>query len=348
MSTVAILGISAGSLLLAALLYQAVGSAVDARRLPPPGRLIDVGGHRLHVVSLGRGRPVVLFESGIGASSLNWSRVQRDASQFSATCVYDRSGYGWSDPSRRRPSAGEACEQLERLVDHAGLEPPFVLVGHSFGGYVVQIFAARNPGAVAGLVLIDSITWPEWRAPGRAQQRALDGGAIFAGIGAVLAVFGVVRFALNRLQAGSTGLPRAVLAAFGPAATSVVSKLVGEVAKMPPETWPAIRAHWSRPKSFLAIARHLRALPRSAEEVETALAQVDRWPFPVTVLTSAAASPAQVALQRQLADRSVSGRQFLVRASHWIHLDEPGLVVKAIADVVSEARGLNDGTPAQA
>jgi pimeloyl-ACP methyl ester carboxylesterase len=331
-------GVVAGALVLAALAYQGVGSALDARRLPPPGRLVDVGGHRLHLATAGEGQPVVIFESGIGASSLNWWRVQRAVAEFTSACVYDRSGYGWSDLSPRTPTAGEACDQLERALESAGLAPPFVLVGHSFGGYVLQIFAARHPASVAGLVLADSITWPEWRAPGRAQSRALAGGALFARIGAVVAALGVVRFALNRLQAGSTGMPKAVLGAFGSAATGVVTRIVGEVAKMPPETWPAIRAHWSRPKSFRAIARHLLALPRGAGEVEAALTGVTRWPFPVVVLTSGAATPSQIALQRQLADLSDHGRQLVVRASHWIHLDEPALIVKVIRDVVEQVR----------
>lgn len=338
MAVLTIAGLVVGALVLVALAYQAIGSRIDARRLPPPGRRVDVGGHRLHVDVRGEGQPVVVFESGIGASSLNWWRIQREVAGFACACVYDRAGYGWSDLSTRAPSAGEACNQLERVLDAAGLPPPFVLVGHSFGGYVLQIFAARHPAAVAGLVFVDSITWPEWRAAGRLQLRALAAGALFLRVGAGLAALGVVRFALNRLQAGATGVPKAMLGAFGPAATAVVTRIVGEVAKMPSDTWPAIRAHWSRPRSCRAVARHLLALPGGAAEVETALACVERWPFPVVVLTSVAASPSQVTWQAQLASLSERGRHLVVRASHWIHLDEPALVVKVIRDLVEQAR----------
>jgi pimeloyl-ACP methyl ester carboxylesterase len=332
----ALFALAAGFVVLA-LLYQGIASRLDERRLPPPGRLVDAGGHYLHLHCVGRGRPPVVFESGIGASSISWHHVQREVAEATAACTYDRAGLGWSEPCRRASTAGEAARQLEIALAASGLEPPFLLVGHSFGGYVLQVFACRHPRLVGGLVLLDPITWPEWRTPDRARRRALAGGAFLARVGAILASLGIVRLLLTRLQSGATAAPKAVLGFFGHEASRVVTRLVIEVAKMPRETWPAIRAHWSRPKGFLALARHLEALPHSAVEVETALASSPRWSFPVIVLTSDSASPSQVEWQAQLAAQSADGRQAVVPASHWIQLDRPDLVVQAIRELTTRA-----------
>lgn len=327
------------ALVAAGAIYQLAGTARDARRHPPPGRLVDAGGRRVHLFCLGEGTPAVVFESGIAASSLNWRALQRRAATLTRACAYDRAGFGWSDPMSARPTAVEAATQLRRALLAADVAPPWVLVAHSFGGYIALVLAARHTEEIAGLVLVDAVTPEEWIAPSPVQRRAVAGGRLFAWAGAILAALGVVRFALTRLQRGSPGLPRAILGAFGRDATAVVTRIVGEVVKMAPEVRPAVQAHWSRPKSFVAMARHFAALEASAREVDRALsAAVEPWPFPLVVLTSGTATPAQVAAQRRLAVRSAEGRQIVVDAGHWIHLDDPGTVARAIEEVVEAAR----------
>jgi pimeloyl-ACP methyl ester carboxylesterase len=141
--------------LLAGYAYQRIAGAIDARRFPPPGRLIAVNGHRLHLLCLGLGSPAVVFDSPLGASHLVWSLVQHEVATFTEACAYDRAGYGWSESGPLPRTSGHAVEELHALLRHSGVKPPYILVGNSIGGLNVRLFAFRYPGEVAGLVLVD-------------------------------------------------------------------------------------------------------------------------------------------------------------------------------------------------
>src|SRR5262245_47099797 len=123
------------------MLYQYVGARRGARRHPAPGRMIAVDGHRLHLVCAGEGTPAVLFESGIAASSLSWVRVVDEVARFTRACAYDRTGLGWSDLSRGPRTASRMVDELKHILAHASEGRPCVLVGHSFGDFLVCAFA---------------------------------------------------------------------------------------------------------------------------------------------------------------------------------------------------------------
>ena len=123
----------------------------------PPGIMVGVGSHQLHIHCTGRGSPVVVFESGLGGTSLDWSKVQPAVSAFTRACSYDRAGYGWSEPGPRPRHAVRLAAELDRLLTYADVPPPYVLVGHSFGGLAIRMFAARREHTVAGLVLVDAV-----------------------------------------------------------------------------------------------------------------------------------------------------------------------------------------------
>lgn len=123
----------------------------------PPGRLYDVGGYRLHMVCEGQGKPAVIMDAGIGGFSLDWIPVQRLLrTETFRVCAYDRAGYGWSDPGPSPRTTDQIVEELHTLLQVAKVNPPYILVGHSFGGYNVQYFAKVYPHEVGGLVLVDS------------------------------------------------------------------------------------------------------------------------------------------------------------------------------------------------
>jgi pimeloyl-ACP methyl ester carboxylesterase len=150
--------------------YQTVREAVDARAYPPPGQLIDVGGHRLHLRCTGSGSPTVVLEPGGGGSSSDMGWIAPAVAKDTRVCVYDRAGRGWSDPVDGPQDGATIAADLHTLLQRAHVPGPYVLAGHSFGGLYVQIFAARFPDDVAGLVLLDS-TAPQ---PGPAQPSNTD------------------------------------------------------------------------------------------------------------------------------------------------------------------------------
>ena len=150
------LGAGAAALALASAAYQAAGDRRDRRRRPPPGRLIDVGGYRLHIVCTGEGSPPVVIVPALGATAGDWREVQRRLAADSTVCVYDRAGLGYSESPHRHRTARRMAEELHALLHGAGIPPPYVLAGHSLGGVVTRVFARLYPGEVAGVALIDA------------------------------------------------------------------------------------------------------------------------------------------------------------------------------------------------
>src|SRR5215210_7405924 len=139
-------------------IYQAIATERAERAYPPPGEMVDVGGYSLHINCTGQGSPTVLLDAGSGLFSAQWVRVQRDVSGSTRVCAYDRAGMGWSDMGPDPRDARQITSELHTLLGKAGIEGPYVLVGHSYGGMYMQTYAARYPDEVAGVALVDSST----------------------------------------------------------------------------------------------------------------------------------------------------------------------------------------------
>jgi pimeloyl-ACP methyl ester carboxylesterase len=121
-----------------------------------PGRLIDVGGHRLHLSCTGSGTPTVVLEPGAGEMSSNLGWITPAVARDTRVCVYDRAGRGWSEPAATAQDGAQIATDLHTLLQRGHVPGPYVLAGHSFGGLYVLTFAARYPDEVAGMVLVDS------------------------------------------------------------------------------------------------------------------------------------------------------------------------------------------------
>ena len=149
------------ALVVAGAIYQAIATELAERAYPPPGEMVDVGGYSLHINCVGRGSPTVVLDAGSGLFSAQWVRVQREVSDTTRVCAYDRAGMGWSEMGPEPRDARQVCSELHTLLSKAGIDGPYVLVGHSFGGMYMQTYAARYPDEVAGVALVDSSIDPD-------------------------------------------------------------------------------------------------------------------------------------------------------------------------------------------
>src|ERR671910_494993 len=146
------------ALAVAGAIYQAIATELAERAYPPPGEMVDVGGYSLHINCVGQGSPTVVLDGGSGEWSAQWVRVQREVSGTIRVCAYDRAGMGWSEMGPEPRDAKQITSELHTLLSKAGIEGPYVLVGHSLGGLSMLTYAARYPEEVAGVTLVDSST----------------------------------------------------------------------------------------------------------------------------------------------------------------------------------------------
>ena len=315
------------AMLLIGALFQAVGSALDHRRHPAPGRLIPVHGTRLHAYSEGKGEPTIILESGIAASSLNWRALQSELAQYTRVISYDRAGFGWSEAAHTPRTIENLASELEMMLDSLEISGPLILIAHSFGSLIARSYCYRNPDRVVGLVLLDPIDCEHWRTLRPESKERLGLGVRFSRRGAWLARAGLVRFSLMLLSAGAKTLPKWIARAASGSGESVISRVTAEVGKMPSELWPAVRAHWSRPQSFRTLAQYLSQLTRCVDEIP--YASVGH--LSLIVISAESANESEMREHRKLASLSSRGEHIIAeRSGHWIQLDRPDLVVSTV------------------
>jgi pimeloyl-ACP methyl ester carboxylesterase len=156
---IAAIALSAGAI------YQSIAGNVDETRYKPPGRLVDVGGRRLHLYCIGSGAPAVILEAGLGWGLGTWRQVQPKVADTTQVCSYDRAGYGWSDVGPPPRTSKQIAEELHSLLQKGEVHGPYVLVGHSIGGLYLQYYAAKYATEVAGMVLVESSHQQEGNHP---------------------------------------------------------------------------------------------------------------------------------------------------------------------------------------
>jgi pimeloyl-ACP methyl ester carboxylesterase len=305
-------------LLLAGVGYQQWAEARDAKRVRPPGTLISVGDHRLHLWCVGQGGPTVLMLSGGGTPSLMQYDAQYRIAKSTRVCTYDRTGLGWSDPATKPMALPDHVRDLEILLAKGGIDGPLVLAPESFGGLIALAYARKNLDRVAGAVFID----------------ASETQLYFKVIGPT-----VPKFKRKRLPwefGWRTGIIRLAL----PYATPDF------VHRFPPDVQTQFYAIWSRPNAgyfsdFIDVVEQTQVADQPVTEagswgdrpvIALRHGKVDQWVLPET-------EPGWPAAQARLAALSRNGKVVVATGvSHTIVEDAPQLVADTIESVVTQLR----------
>ena len=285
---------------------------------PPPGAHVWVGDHRLHLNCQGSGSPTVVFESGLGGSSLDWVLVQPAVAMRTRACTYDRAGYAWSDAGPLPRNDVSIISDLNHLLSNGSVAGPYVLVGHSLGGLIVQRYAQQNPDRVAGLVLID--------ATHEDQLRRLEQAAVASARARARASGWTATVAWESAAVVPEGLPeevRVVAQAFSARVRSMVTRRseMGYLRR-------GSRGNGSiaLPDVPLVVISH-RIADRAADASASDAARAEIW----------------MDMQRDLARRAQRSRHVIARTQgHYIQVLEPGTVIDAIHDVVDQHRAGHD------
>src|SRR6266516_4578068 len=297
-------------LALTGFLYQSIASAVDASSYPAPRKLIDMCGYRLYFSCTGTaclGSPTVILEAGYGNTSLVWSKVQPGVASFTRVCSYDRAGYGWSDIGPLPRTAGHMVRELHTLLARAGVAGPYVLVGHSYGGLIMQLYTSTYPQQVAGLVLVDSVHEDQLVRSLHLRQGTVND--------------------IKQLQICQALSPFGIVRLFG--------LWNGLAAELPPTAQPAAKAHFYQTRFCQTVSDEEAAYEVSFAQVRAARHPLGQLPLVVLTRGIPDADPQLErdwqALQRDLAGLSSNSlHSIATRSGHYIQLDQPDLVIAAI------------------
>jgi pimeloyl-ACP methyl ester carboxylesterase len=306
---------------------------------PPPGRLIDIGTHRLHLHCAGEKPPTVVFDAALGGSSLSWSLVHPAVARITRACTYDRAGFGWSEAGPLPRTAGRIADELDRLLRRAAVPRPYVLVGHSYGGLVMRLMAARHAQDVAGLVLIEPASPEEWAAPTVEQRALIRRGVRLCRYGVGAAHSGVARVVSWLVKLRALAAARALVGLVSRGGLRRDDEgILAPIWKLPPGARRVLGRMWTRPQFFEALGSQIEHVCDSGAEVLREGGH-DFGDLPVVVISSDTARESRISADRALAQRSRQGRHVIAPESgHWVPLDAPQTVIDAIGQVVQQIR----------
>jgi pimeloyl-ACP methyl ester carboxylesterase len=282
--------------------YESSAEASDARAYPPPGRLVDVGGYRLHINCTGMGSPTVVIEAGWGDSSASWGWVQPEVAKTTRVCTYDRAGMGWSEVSHEPRTAREFAQELHTLLANAKEPGPYVLVGHSLGAYTMRVYAHEYAGEVAGLVFVDpqNLSDSDVSTPNPAPKPSANSLPMW-----------MARIGLVRLLA----VP------------------LGSVQELPPNDKQAYTSTSVTPRSVQTFLDEGLGMSEGAAQAKAVTTLGD---LPLIVLSRGEdMDPDSVASQARYLKLSTNGQQlFADQSGHRIMIEQPDAAVAAIVKMV--------------
>lgn len=297
---------------------------VQAQEAQPPGTIYSVNERDMHLYCTGTGDQTVILEAGVGGFSLNWSWVQPEVAKFARVCSYDRPGYGWSTPSSAPFSLKQTVNDLHNLLSAADITPPYLFVGHSFGGVIARVYHDTYPGHITGMILVDAVH-PDMpnRVPGYADaiEQQFYSLSLFTRLARLAALEDE-----NSTLPVPTNVPEDV-------ANTYIEKL------LEPNFFNASYAE----AVYLANDMPDLALPSTIGDMPLVVFShgiPERRSFLGAPLSAQAAADAEAAwqdMQRELAALSPQGELMIAEDStHNIQFDEPGLIVDAIREMLAE------------
>ena len=299
---------------------------------PPPGRLVDAGGHLLHLNCVGKGGPAVVVENGSGDFSFVWSLVQPSVARFTRICTYDRAGYAWSEPGPGPRTFQQITTELDTALRNAKVKAPYVLVAQSYGGFPARAFARYYPKEVVGMVLVDVVHEDSRVFIGGRPQRIRE----FARGRELPPPVTSYKPRAGRERPPVSDQP------FTP-----VNKLEPPLDRLPAEIQSVQLWAQNEPAFRRAVAAELDWSP---EELARMYANRGKPEYmlgdiPLIVLTRGEGyadrelEEERLSLQAELARLSTNGKQVIAEGSgHNIHLENPKLVIDSIREVVEAVR----------
>jgi len=278
----------------------------------PPGRLVDVGdGINMHIYCTGEGSPTIVLDAGLNGGTMSWAGVQEQVSNHARVCSYDRAGMSWSEPGTKPRTYMKIAYELHALLQAAGEQGPYVLVGHSVGAHTVRFFVQKYATDVAGIVLVDPAHEKILTTELIPAIQQLQRGYTF------YAHLGFWRYILN---------PGFIRGVEGP--------------NVPLEIINNLEVVYS-PKSLHTAADELAAMYETVFALNITNIE-GAWSDKPAIVLSADNEIAHLtgALEhhKQLASLSTRGEQILVPGGHNIHYEHPEVVAEAIVNIVNTAR----------
>jgi len=308
------LSLLAVCLVLAGFVYENISETRDRRFNPMPGKLVDVQGKKMHIYCTGEGSPAVILDSGLGDTYASWRSVQPEIAKFTQVCSYDRAGLGYSDPSSQPRTSSVIAAELHDLLQAAGVRTPYVLVGHSMGGYDVRLYLNLYRGDVAGMVLVDA-SHPDQEDRFPAELKRMEGS--WQRDAELLEL--TMPFGIPRLLGMCDDDPRTRA---GDCNWNTAREGVAEM-KAFPESAAQAAATGSLGDMPLAVLSHDPDKPSGELPPELAKPTNAAWEK----------------MQEELAHLSTRGTQTIAKNSaHYIQNDRPDVVIDAIRKVVEQAR----------